>query len=407
MLRRRELIKSLGLGSLAAGFPGLMFANTPGDRPGDSPGDDTRLVVVILRGAMDGMAMLAPYGDGNYAGLRGQLALASPGMEDGVLKADGLFGIHPALQHTHTLYQQKQALFVHAVASPYRERSHFDGQDQLENGSNEGNYRRDGWLNRAIQPMNSRQGSESAIAISQNTPLLLRGSEAVTSWAPSSMPDADDDTLIRLESLYANDPFFATRLQQALDSRQIAGGMSDSKKRRGNQQKQWEELMRATARFLSAPNGPRIAVLESGGWDTHARQGAANGSLAGNFSVLDMGISILQRDLGDTWSKTVVMVVTEFGRTVKVNGTGGTDHGTATAALLVGGAVNGGRIVADWPGLSTANLYQGRDLYPTTDIRSVFKGVMAEHMGLQEKFLDQNVFPDAKTVQMIENLVKA
>ncbi len=398
MLRRRDLLKALSLGSIAVGFPGLMFANTPAN---------TRLVVFILRGAMDGMAMLAPYGDGNYAGLRGQLALAAPGQTGGVLKADGLFGIHPALEHTHELYQRKQALFVHAVASPYRERSHFDGQDQLESGSSVGNFRRDGWLNRALQPMASQQGKESAIAISQNTPLLLRGSQAVTSWAPSSMPDAADDTLSRLESLYANDPFFATRLKQALDSQQIAGGMSGSKKARGNQKKQLEELMSATARFLSAPDGPRIAVLESGGWDTHARQGAASGSLAGKFSILDHGIATLQRDLGDTWSKTVILVVTEFGRTAKVNGTGGTDHGTATAAMLVGGAVNGGRIVADWPGLSNSNLYQGRDLYPTTDIRSVFKGVMVEHLQLQESFLDRSVFPDANPVPMIENLVNA
>lgn len=396
MLRRRELLKGLGLGTLVAGFPGLVFANTP---------NGSRLVLFILRGAMDGMAMLAPYGEGHYAGLRGKLALASPGQTGGVLKADGLFGIHPALQYTHELYQQKQALFVHAVASPYRERSHFDGQDQLESGSSAGNFQRDGWLNRAIQPLNGRQGSESAIAISQNTPLLLRGSQPVTSWAPSSMPDAADDTLRRLEALYANDPFFATRLRQALDSQQIAGDMAGSRKGRGNQQKQLEELMKATARFLSAPDGPRVAVLESGGWDTHARQGAASGSLAGKFSALDNGLAILQRDLGDAWSKTVVMVVTEFGRTVRVNGTGGTDHGTATAALLAGGAVNGGRIVTDWPGLSTANLYEGRDLYPTTDIRSVFKGVMAEHLGLQEKFLDQNVFPDRKPVPVIENLV--
>jgi uncharacterized protein (DUF1501 family) len=396
MLRRRELLKGMGLASLVAGFPGLAFANTP---------NDSRLIVFILRGAMDGMAMLAPYGDGNYAGVRGKLALASPGQTGGVLKADGLFGMHPALQHIHGLYQQKQALFVHAVASPYRERSHFDGQDQLESGSSTGNFRRDGWLNRAIQPLNSQQGNESAIAISQNTPLLLRGNQPVTSWAPSSMPDAADDTLKRLADLYANDPFFATRLQQALDSQQIAGDMGGSRKGRGNRKKQMEELMKATARFLSAADGPRIAVLESGGWDTHARQGAAQGSLAGKFSALDNGISVLQRDLGDAWSKTVVMVVTEFGRTVRVNGTGGTDHGTATAAMLVGGAVNGGRIIADWPGLSPSNLFEGRDLYPTADIRSVFKGVMAQHMGLQEKFLERDVFPDQRAVPVMETLV--
>jgi len=391
-------MKGLGLGSLLAGYPGLMFANTD---------TDSRLVLFILRGAMDGMSMLVPYGDGNYSALRGKLALASPGQEGGVLKVDGLFGTHPALQHTHELFQQKQALFVHAVASPYRERSHFDGQDQLESGSGENNFRRDGWLNRALQPLASQQGNEQAIAISQNTPLILRGSQAVTSWAPSKMPDAADDTLSRLESLYAGDPFFSSRLRQALDSQEIAGDMSGSKRGRGNKQKQQEELIRATAKFLSAPNGPRIAVLESGGWDTHARQGAANGSLAGKFAEIDMAISMLHRDLGEAWANTVVMVATEFGRTAKVNGTGGTDHGTATAALLAGGAVNGGRVLADWPGLSASNLYQGRDLYPTTDIRSVFKGVMAQHFGLQGKFLDQDVFPDAMSVPMMENLVRA
>jgi uncharacterized protein (DUF1501 family) len=396
MLHRRELLKLAGIGAFAAGFPGLMLAKGQ---------TDARLVLFILRGAMDGMAMLAPYGDGNYAGLRRELALAAPGEEGGLLKVDGLFGVHPALKHTHALYQNKQALFVHAVASPYRERSHFEGQDKLENGSTEGNILRDGWLNRALEPLAGSQGRESAIAISQNTPLVLRGSNPVTSWAPSRMPDASEETIRRIESLYANDEFFATRLQQAIHSREIASGMSDSRQNRGKQAKQLKALMQATARFLSADNGPRIAVLESGGWDTHARQGASSGSLANKFAILDQGIAALQQELGGVWSDTVVMVVTEFGRTAKVNGTRGTDHGTATAALLAGGAVNGGRIVADWPGLSAANLYEGRDLYPTTDIRSVFKGVLAQHLGLQEAFLDKRVFPGSEPAPMIENLV--
>jgi uncharacterized protein (DUF1501 family) len=181
--------------------------------------------------------------------------------------------------------------------------------------------------------------------------------------------------------------------------------MSGAQQKRGRQAKQLKVLMQATARFLSAVNGPRIAVLESGGWDTHARQGAASGSLANKFAVLDQGISALEQELGSVWSKTVVLVVTEFGRTARVNGTRGTDHGTATAALLVGGAVNGGRVVADWPGLSASNLYQGRDLYPTTDIRGVFKGVLAQHLHLQEAFLDRSVFPGSKSAPLIENLV--
>ncbi|MCP4046760.1 MAG: hypothetical protein GY732_12330, partial [Gammaproteobacteria bacterium] len=151
MLYRRELLKHAGIGVLAAGLPGLMFAESQ---------TDSRLVMVILRGAMDGLAMLPPYGDSKYAGLRGELALASPGQEGGVLKADGLFGIHPAFKHTHMLYQKKQALFVHAVASPYRQRSHFDGQDKLENGATTEGFERDGWLNRALEPLNGSNGKE-------------------------------------------------------------------------------------------------------------------------------------------------------------------------------------------------------------------------------------------------------
>mgnify|MGYP000119367306 CR=1 FL=1 len=397
MLHRRELLKYAGIGALAAGFPSLMLANAQ---------TDARLVLVILRGAMDGLAMLPPYGDGNYAGLRGELALAAPGEEGGVLKADGLFGIHPALQHTHSLYQKRQALFVHAVASPYRKRSHFDGQDQLENGGTAKQFQRDGWLNRALEPLNTNRGKESAIAMSQNTPLVLRGDQAVTSWAPSRMRDANEDTLQRIESLYANDQFFATRLEQALHAKEISEGMSGTRQKRGNEVSQMKAVLKTTAKFLSEENGPKIAVLESGGWDTHARQGTATGKLASKFKALDQGIAVLQEELGSLWSQTVVMVVTEFGRTVKVNGTAGTDHGTATAAMLLGGALNGGRVIADWPGLSASNLYEGRDLQPTTDIRGVFKGVLAQHLLLKENFLNKSVFPDSKQAPIIDDLIK-
>lgn len=396
MLRRREFLKRAGIGTFAAGFPGLMLAKAD---------TDARLVLVILRGAMDGLAMLPPYGDGNYAGLRGEIALPAPGQEGGVLKVDGLFGIHPSLQHAHALYQNKQALFVHAVASPYRQRSHFDGQDLLENGATAGHFQRDGWLNRALEPLKTSHGKERAIAMSQNTPLVLRGDQAVTSWAPSRMPDANEDTLQRLESLYASDAFFATRLEQALHAKEIAEDMSGTGRTRGNEAKQAKAMMTSTAKFLSEKNGPRIAVLESGGWDTHARQGTSNGRLASKFKALDQGISALHKELGSLWSQTVVMVVTEFGRTARVNGTGGTDHGTATTAMLLGGALNGGRVLTDWPGLSASNLYEGRDLQPTTDIRSVFKGVLAQHLHIEEGFINQRVFPDSKPVPILEDLV--
>ncbi len=400
MLSRRQLLKFSGLGLMAAGIPGVTFAGAE---------TDSRLVLVILRGAVDGLAMLAPYGEPSYAGLRGELALQAPGNPGGLLKLDGLFGLHPSLTNIHSMYQQQQATLFHAVASPYRERSHFDAQNLLENGTLKAGGTRDGWLNRALSSINnanSQTGKKyTAIAMAQNTPLVLRGPQPVSSWAPSSLPGADEETLSRIKRLYSNDEFFAERLQQALESQEIAGNQQSSRRR--NRQKQAREKMQVTAKFLRADNGPRIAVMESGGWDTHANQGAANGSLANKFEALDTSLGEFRNAMGDDWSSTVVILVTEFGRTVRVNGTRGTDHGTAGAAMLLGGAVNGGKIHTDWPGLQAANLYQGRDLMPTTDLRSVFKGVLADHLSVAKRKLDNEVFPDSIDTPAIKDLCTA
>ena len=398
MLNRREILKTIGLGTVAAGIPGISFAKADGD---------ARLVLVILRGAVDGLAMVAPYGDGNYRKVRGELAIPQPGKDGGLLELDGMFGLHPSLQSTHELYKQGQVLPVHAIASPYRERSHFDGQDVLENGVTRAGEKRDGWLNRAIAPLGGVLGQESAIALSQNTPLVLRGDNSVTSWAPSRLPGADDDTLRRLAALYASDEFFSTRLEQALASQEIASDMPGMNKRMGrNDSAQTKAMAQAAARFLRAPDGPRIAVLEAGGWDTHANQGAGTGALATKFAALDAGIAELRKELGPVWSETVVAVITEFGRTARVNGTRGTDHGTAMASLLLGGAVNGGHVLADWPGLSTSSLYQGRDLKPTTDLRSLFKGVLGEHLLLPENFLEREVFPNSSAAKPLRDVIR-
>jgi len=398
MITRRDLLRNAGLGAVAAGMPMISFAEAD---------TDARLVLVILRGAVDGLAVAAPYGDSKYRNVRGELAIDAPGSTEGLLKLDGFFGLNPALKNTHELYQADQALIVHAVASPYRERSHFDAQDVLENGSQHAGGIRNGWLNRALEPLGGSLSQESAIAMAQNTPLVLRGGNSVTSWAPSQLPDANEDTLRRVEQLYAQDEFFAVRLRQALDSQDIAGNMGGMDgKRRNSELEQWNILAAAAAKFLTAPDGPQIAVLEAGGWDTHANQGAAGGYLSNRLTALDQAFISLRHGLGDTWSKTVVAVVTEFGRTVKVNGTRGTDHGTATAALLLGGAVNGGQIVADWPGLGSNDLYDGRDLYPTSDLRSIFKGVLIEHLQLAEGFVAREVFPDSASSRPIDGLIR-
>jgi len=399
MVTRRDMLRTAGAGAVASALPGVVFAKAE---------TNARFVLVILRGAADGLGIAAPYGDGNYRKVRGDLALPAPGQDGGSLKLDGMFGLHPSLAGVYEEFRKKQALVVHAVASPYRERSHFDGQDVLENGGSDVGLLRDGWLNRALAPLGGSLGNESAIAMAVNTPLVLRGENSVTSWAPSRLPDAEESTIRRLQDLYANDEFFATRLAQAINSQEIAEDERSMQRMRSRTRDaaQVRALMQATARFLTAEDGPRIAVLEAGGWDTHQNQGATTGGLANRLAGLDGGLTALRDDLGSRWSDTVVAVVTEFGRTVHVNGTRGTDHGTATAAILLGGAVNGGRVLADWPGLGKADLYEGRDLMPTTDARSVFKGILADHLEVPDSLLERSVFPDSAAAPPMRDLIR-
>lgn len=400
MVTRRDIIRSAGARAFAAALPSFVFAKTE---------STSRFVLVILRGAADGMSIAAPYGDSDYPRIRGDLALSPPGQDGGALKLDGMFGLHPSLAGVFEEYEKNQALVVHAIASPYRERSHFDGQDVLENGGANAGLLRDGWLNRALGPPGSSLGNESAIAMAVNTPLVLRGENEVTSWAPSQLPDAEESTIRRLQDLYADDEFFATRLAQAIKSQEIADGEQsmDRMRRRSRDAKQVKNMMLATSRFLTADGGPQIAVVETGGWDTHQNQGNATGALANRLAGLDAGLVALRDGLGSTWSDTVVAVVTEFGRTAHVNGTRGTDHGTATAAILLGGAVNGGRVVADWPGLGKSDLYEGRDLTPTADTRGMFKGILADHLAVPGSVLENSVFPNSADAPQMRDLIRA
>ncbi len=394
MVSRRQLLQMLSVGTLTGVMPSLSFANTA---------SNARLVLVILRGAADGLAIAPPLADPYYNRLRGELALD----QSDALKLDDLFGLHPSLSHVHQEFGKGNALLLHAIASPYRARSHFDGQDVLENGGDQVGLLRDGWLNRALQPLRRDTQEDVAIAMAQNTPLVLRGDQSVTSWAPSQLPETDGSTLARLQDLYADDEFFASRLAQALRSQEIADGQGGMKQRRqGNAIKQFVSTMQTAGRFLTADGGPQIAVVESSGWDTHSNQGSTSGNLANQLKGLDDGIAALHQSLGDTWSQTVVAVVTEFGRTVRVNGTRGTDHGTGAAAMLIGGAVAGGRVLADWPGLNDADLYDGRDLRPTADLRSLFKGVLGDHLQVTKTTLDTQVFPDSQRVAALPNLIK-
>jgi len=394
MTTRRSLLATTAKLTLLAPFARIAAA---------AQAPDARFVLVILRGGLDGLAAVPPYAEPQYRSLRGALALDAPGGEGGVLDLDGTFGLHPSLTNVHAMYAAGEALVLHAAATPYRERSHFDAQNVLEAGSTAPSGTATGWLNRAVGALASTGDTRSAIALADTVPLVLRGERDVMSWAPSRLPDADDDTLARVRRLYAAaDPELAARLDSALGARALAGDAGEGMNGRPGQA--LAPLASAAARFLASADGPRIAVLEVGGWDTHANQGAAQGNLAQRLRALDAGLQTLKAELGEHWRNTCVAVATEFGRTAAVNGTRGTDHGTAGCAFLLGGAVAGGRVLADWPGLGSRDLYEGRDLRPTTDLRAAFKGVLHERFGLTEAALAQHVFPDSAELAPLEGL---
>ncbi len=402
--RRRFLQHASVLGAAAA-FPELLFARTVTASP-------ARFIVVVLRGAMDGLSAVPPYADPSYAGLRREIAIAAPAEADGALRLDGLFGLHPALAFMHERYLAQELLVFQAVASPYRERSHFDGQNVLENGLTQPVGSADGWLNRALGALPVRRGqAERGVAISQNIPLILRGRVPVLSKSAHSTPEVDEDLLVRLADLYSNDAWMAARLSEAVQTDDMAAG--DMAKGdtvgaiRVAPPDRVTAVARMAARIMRSESGPDVAVLESTGWDTHANQGAAKGTLAARLAGLDRAMRALRENLGPLWSQTNVLIVTEFGRTAAINGTRGTDHGTGACAFLLGGSVRGGRVHADWPGLAHSALLDARDLTPTLDLRSVYKGVLSEHLGLDRKSLDTQVFPDSGGAPPLRDLVRA
>ncbi|MFY7962396.1 MAG: DUF1501 domain-containing protein [Elsteraceae bacterium] len=409
MLDRRHVLKGGAAALLALASGGAQAA----------VGSEPRLIVVILRGAMDGLAAVAPYGDPDYATLRGRLALNEPGREGGLLDLGGMFGLHPAMAALHPLYAQGALLPIHATASPYRGRSHFDAQMVLENGLNAPRSTNDGWMNRTLAAVPARAGrrlSEYRIGLSvgQATPLAMRGAIPISTWAPAAPPTVSGDLMQRLTELYAPDPTFAAALKQGVEAHAMAESvlgadqsMKSAPARRGFQPQNFKLLAQATGKLLAATDGPRVAVLEMGGWDTHSGQGALDGRLAPLLGGLANGLAALPEAMGAAWSNTVVIAMTEFGRTVAVNGTGGTDHGTGGCALLIGGAVRGGRVLADWPGLSSDRLLDGRDLRPTIDLRGVVKGVLRDHLKIADRNLDGSIFPDSAAVKPLSGLVRA
>lgn len=398
MHRRQFLTHALAAGG------GLALAGLP-LRVGFAAAEtDRRLVLVVLRGAMDGLGAVAPYADPAYAGIRAHLALAAPGEPDGLLDLDGFYGLHPALSPLQDWWRQEQLLVAHAIATPYRERSHFDAQDLLESGGDHPAGQDTGWLNRAMAQLGGG-GTGLGLALGQGVPLVLRGSVPVASWAPSRLPEPTNDFLARVMGLYQADAVLGPALESSLG---IADMAAQASRMEPDQPRQKDRVLLAqtAGRMLADPAGPRIAVMDIQGWDTHVGQGAAKGRLANVLGELADVLVNLRQGLGTTWDRTIIAVVTEFGRTARPNGTNGTDHGTGGVAFLAGGAVQGGRVLADWPGLREDRLYQNRDLAPTTDMRALLKGVLTDHLGLTPATLDRHVFPDGTRVRPLPDLVR-
>ena len=378
-LARRGFLAGAGALALA---PRILFAQA---------GTERRFVFVIQRGAADGLNTVVPHADPAYAALRGALAIDPAA----ALRLDGTFALHPSLQEFARLHAQGQALFVHAVASPYRDRSHFDGQNVLESGGTAPYQLKDGWMNRLVGLL-PRRGRE-AIALAPTVPLALRGAAEVASYAPSALPAASDDLLLRVQQLYEGDAQLHALWSAAMDARGMAAGAG------GNRQDP-ATMGRMAANFLAQANGPRIAMIETGGWDTHSAQ---NARLAAQLRGLDALVAALREGLGDAWKQTVVLVATEFGRTAAVNGTGGTDHGTASAALLAGGAVQGGRVIADWPGLGAGALHEGRDLRPTLGLDALIAATAADCFGLDRERVGKTLFPRGAAGKTLPRIVRA
>jgi uncharacterized protein (DUF1501 family) len=368
-------------------------------------GRDPRLIVIILRGALDGLATIAPVGDPDYAGLHGSIAL-TPGGAHAAVMLDSFFALHPSMPEFARMYRDKHAAVIHAVSTPYRDRSHFDGQDVLESGYAGPGRVQSGWLNRALEALPKGDRVMSGLAIGPTTPLVLRGAAPTVGWSPVALPQAADDTATRLVELYSHrDPALASALSQGLRLDKAAQGDDMKPKPGTNGAGAMRLVARGAAKLMAADDGPRIAALAFDGWDTHANEGGPVGRLAQLLSGLDGALAEFESGLGERWRDTVVVVATEFGRTARINGTDGTDHGTGTIALLAGGAVKGGRVISDWPGLKPASLYEGRDLAPTTDLRAVIKGVLHDHLGIAERVLAETVFPDSAAVKPAKGLM--
>ncbi len=358
---------------------------------------ERKLIIIVLRGALDGMSLSPPVGDPDYGRLRGPIAIPL----DEALDIDGHFALHPKLVTLHGLVRSGQARIAPAVALPQRIRSHFEAQDLLESGGARLYEVSTGWLNRALGAGSGT--APVAISIGAQEPLILRGPSTVRTWSPGGRGGPDQGRLAAaLQELYRGDPLLEPALANGLRTQTEADALALGAMGRGDAR----SFAAAAARFLTDAGGPSVAVLSLDGFDTHAAQGAAEGQLAQRLAGVDAVFDGLREGLGSQWDRSVVIAVTEFGRTARMNGTRGTDHGTASTMVLAGGALKAGGIVGDWPTLADGRLFENRDLAPTLDVRSVFKGVLRDHMGVTPAALETRVFPGSAPAPATPGLIR-
>jgi uncharacterized protein (DUF1501 family) len=417
--RRSILAAAAGLGVSVSFLGRAAYAASDRDQAA------RKLVILVCRGGMDGLSVSPPVGDPDYAVLRERIAIAPFGQPDGALRLDDTFGLHPALTSVHRLALDGQARICPAVATPDRARSHFEAQDVLESGGTVAYGAGSGWLNRTLQALAPQRKIE-ALSVGATAPLILRGPVQTGSWSPGGLEGHDARLPRILADLYAKDPILGPALASGLETQsmakaaaalaaaQNAGGAPDlfgripaaaSAQTARPAPDAAKQVGTIVAKFMLEPNGPQIVAISVDNFDTHANQGTATGQLATRLTYLDGLLDGLSGGLGDEWRNTVVVAATEFGRTARVNGTGGTDHGTASTALVLGGSLKTRGIVGDWPTLRQDRLFENRDTAPTLDMRALFKGVLAEHMGVDRRALDSLVFPDSASIPAVRGVV--
>ena len=394
MNTRRELLRRALAATALLPWARLSLAQAP------AAADAPRFVFVILRGGLDGLTAAPVVGDPAFAEARGALGQFA----GDPLPLHGPFALNPLLPQLHALYGRGEMALLHAVGLPYRERSHFDAQQVLESGGSRPHQITTGWLGRALATRGGNAPAIKAVALETAVPLVLRGPVDVDTWAPSTLPEPGTELVARLEMLYRDDPALAQALARARGLRAEPGMADGMSGRAGAGRNAAQALAAKAAEFLQ--RGSQVAVLEMGGWDSHANQAAPNGATSNNLRTLDAALAALHQGLqaGGLWQRSVVLVATEFGRQVSINGTQGTDHGSGGAAFLLGGAVRGGQVLADWPGLAPKDRFEGRDLRTTTDLRAVWRNILGQHLQVPLAALDAAVLPGSAGLPRLDLL---